>query len=289
MSTQNIVKNNRSIRLAVLYSLTGIMLFLGVIILLFINGLHLSSNVKEEFSLSIWINEGVAQSEITNMYDEVKQMAYVESIKYISKEQAARDMNEEFGQDFIQYLGHNPLPNVIDIRIKKDHVKPFNVQQIEKSIKKYPIVSEVIYDKFFLEDIFNLFSVMGGISLIALIVLMFICLVFINSSIKMSLYSNRFKIKTMQIVGASESFIRKPFLIQAFNQGWWAGIISCSCIAALVIYIRNSFPEYMNAELAFSHIYLYLILVISGIAFSLLFTSVALNKYLYTSIQNLYD
>lgn len=289
MSTQNIVKSNRSIRLAVFYSLTGIMLFLGVLILLFINGWHLSNKVKEEFSLSIWIKDKVQKEKVTSMYDEIKQMAYVETIKYIGKEQAARNMNEEFGQDFIQYLGYNPLPEVIDITIKRDHVKPFNVRQIEKSILKYPIVSEVIYDKFFLEDIFNLFSVMGGISIIAVIVLLFICLVFINSSIRMSLYSNRFKIKTMQIVGASEGFIRKPFLSQAFSQGWWAGLISSSLLAVLVSYIRNSFPNYMSTELAFQHIYVYATVIACGIVFSLVFTSRALNKYLYTSIQNLYD
>ena len=286
---KRIIQLDRSVNLTVWYSLTGILFFLGIFLMLVIHGQQLVNNMQEKFALSIWFSPNSNGDQKQNVLAYLDAQPYTKNLNYIPASEAIHEITQKLDQDIINYLGYNPLPDIVELTLKNEYVKPFNVHQIEKSVLNMGKIDEVIYDKFLLEDMTRIFYVVGLLSIGIMTILIFICIMFIRHSIKMSLYANRFMIKTMQLVGASGSFIRRPFLRQAINRGWWAGLVTATLLSLLLAWIRNTAPSYFNSEMLWWHLGLFVGIISLGIFISMLFTWFILNRYLRLSIQKLYN
>lgn len=236
-------KRLRSSYLSVIVSIALVLFLIGLLGLLVLKTKALGQHFKEQITLSVFMKDAVAENEITKFVKELKALDYTKNVVFVSKEDAAILMQEEIGQDFLEFLGTNPLKNVVNIHLNSDFVTQERIKEIETSLVKNNLVHEISYDKPLIELLNK------NIKRISLWVLIFsglltlIAVVLINSSIRLSVYSKRFIIKTMQMVGATKGFIRRPFIWTSIKLGIIGALIAIAALAGLSFYIEKQIPE----------------------------------------------
>ena len=265
----------------------SVVLFLfGFFGIFFISSNSIANSFKENFSVSIFFKEDAKNIEITQVQNELLMSDYVEKLKYVSKDEAVLLMKEEYGQDFIKELGFNPLVNSIDFNLKSKYVDAISLDSISRLIEKKNYIDEIVYDK----DLINIIN--DNIKRISLwlmpsiIMLLIITFLVINSSIRLSIYSNRQLIKTMQLVGATKAFIRKPFIKINIFLSLISSIISISAIILSVYYIDLNISFINNISIE-SVIILFLIIVSLGVFISYISTFFATQNILKIKADNL--
>lgn len=271
-----------------LVSITLVLVMLGILGLILINAKKLSDYVRERIGFTLVLTDNIERSEINNIQNELKEHAYVKSTEYIDKEKAAKDLAEELGEDFTGFLGYNPLFSSIEVKLNATYTNPDSLAILEKEFLSIPQVTEVYYQK-------NLVSLINQnvrrISLGILIIsglLTFIFVALIHNTIRISVYSHRFTINTMQMVGATNGFIRKPFLIQSL----WLGIlgsIAANLILFSGIYIyRNELQSIISLNDVNTAIIIFTGITSAGLLFSLLTTYFAVSKFLKMKFDDLF-
>src|SRR4030066_1559832 len=231
----------RSSYITLVVSVSLVLFLLGILGLVLINAQELSDYFRESLSFSVMLDDDAKEADIRMLQKDLDAKYYVKSTEYISKDEAAAKMKEELGEDFISFLGENPLPPSIDVYLLSTYTSPDSVAKIEKYILEYPFVKEVYYQESLL---FLINENVNKISLFLLVIssfLFLIALTIINNTIRLSIYSRRFIIRTMQLVGATRSFIRKPFIMQSAFHGLLAALISMTLLMALLYLIENEF------------------------------------------------
>ena len=265
----------------------SVVLFLfGFFGIFFISSNSIANSFKENFAVSIFFKEDAKNIEIIQLQNELLMSNYVEKLKYISKDEALLVMKEEYGQDFIKELGFNPLLNSIDFNLKREYVKETSLDSISKLIENKNYVDEIVYDKNLINIINDNIKRISLWIMPSIIVLLIITFLVINSSIRLSIYSNRQLIKTMQLVGATKTFIRKPFIKINIFLSLISSIISISAIILLIYYIdlNISFVDNISREYA---IILFLIIVSLGLFISYISTFFATQNILKIKADNL--
>ena len=265
----------------------SVVLFLfGFFGIFFISSNSIANSFKENFSVSIFFKEDAKNIEITQLQNEILMSDYVEKLKYISKDEAVLLMKDEYGQDFIKELGFNPLVNSIDFNLKSEYVEASLLDSISKLIENKNYVDEIVYDKNLINIINDNIKRISLWLMPSIIILLIITFLVINSSIRLSIYSNRQLIKTMQLVGATKVFIRKPFIKINIFLSLISSIISISAIILLMYYIdlNISFIENISIE---SVITLFLIILSLGLFISYISTFFATQNILKIKADNL--
>jgi len=259
--------------------------FLGLVLL---KSSQVANHFKEEIVITLFLKNETSKEQIKNLRNSLKKEEFVSNIVFIDKEEAAKFYAEDLGEDFIAYLGTNPLKNSIDIYLKPDFVTPIKMEQISKRFQKNSLVFEVSYDKtlvtFLTQNIqkvsFWLFIISSFFGLIALIL--------INSSIRLSIYSKRFNIKTMQMVGATKRFIRKPFLWRSIKLGFLGALISFLGLGIVIYYIDKKIPTLELLSDYSVMIYVSSGIVIVAFIISWLSTFFATQRFLNLQTEELY-
>ena len=265
----------------------SVVLFLfGFFGIFFISSNSIANSFKENFSVSIFFKEDAKNIEITQLQNELLMSDYVEKLKYVSKDEAVLLMKDEYGQDFIKELGFNPLVNSIDFNLKSKYVKATLLDSISRLIENKNYVDEIVYDKNLINIINDNIKRISLWLMPLIIILLIITFLVINSSIRLSIYSNRQLIKTMQLVGATKAFIRKPFIKINIFLSLISSIISISAIILLIYYIdlNISFVDNISIE---SIITLFLIIVSLGLFISYISTFFATQNILKIKADNL--
>lgn len=265
----------------------SVVLFLfGFFGIFFISSNSIANSFKENFSVSIFFKEDAKNIEITQLQNEILMSDYVEKLKYVSKDEAVLLMKEEYGQDFIKELGFNPLVNSIDFNLKSEYVEATLLDSISKLIENKNYVDEIVYDKNLINIINDNIKRISLWLMPSIIILLIITFLVINSSIRLSIYSNRQLIKTMQLVGATKAFIRKPFIKINIFLSLISSIISISAIILLIYYIdlNISFVDNISIE---SVITLFLIILSLGLFISYISTFFATQNILKIKADNL--
>ena len=265
----------------------SVVLFLfGFFGIFFISSNSIANSFKENFSVSIFFKEDAKNIEITQLQNELLMSDYVEKLKYVSKDEAVLLMKEEYGQDFIKELGFNPLVNSIDFNLKSEYVEETSLDSISKLIENKNYIDEIVYDKNLINIINDNIKRISLWLMPSIIILLIITFLVINSSIRLSIYSNRQLIKTMQLVGATKAFIRKPFIKINIFLSLISSIISISAIILLIYYIdlNISFVDNISIE---SIITLFLIIVSLGLFISYISTFFATQNILKIKADNL--
>ena len=265
----------------------SVVLFLfGFFGIFFISSNSIANSFKENFSVSIFFKEDAKNIEITQLQNELLMSDYVEKLKYVSKDEAVLLMKEEYGQDFIKELGFNPLVNSIDFNLKSEYVEATLLDSISRLIENKNYIDEIVYDKNLINIINDNIKRISLWLMPSIIILLIITFLVINSSIRLSIYSNRQLIKTMQLVGATKAFIRKPFIKINIFLSLISSIISISVIILLIYYIdlNISFIDNISIE---SVITLFLIILSLGLFISYISTFFATQNILKIKADNL--
>ena len=232
----------RSSYFSVVISIALVLFMVGFLGLVLLKSTQVANYFKEEVVITLFLKNDTSKEQIENLRTSLLKELFTRKIIYISKGDAAKFYAEDLGEDFINYLGTNPLKNSIDIYLNPGFVTPEKMQEISDRFNKNSFVFEVSYDKplvaFLTQNIqkvsFWLFAISSFFGLVALIL--------INSSIRLSVYSKRFNIKTMQMVGATKGFIRKPFIWSGIQLGFIGALISLAGLAAVIYYIDQKIP-----------------------------------------------
>ncbi|VAW26545.1 Cell-division-associated, ABC-transporter-like signaling protein FtsX, partial [hydrothermal vent metagenome] len=212
--------------LSVIISISLVLFLIGVLGLFVIKAKSITEHFKEKVTMTIFLNDNAKKKDVEILKAELKKAAYAKSVTYISKKEAAKKYSEEIGEDFIKFLGNNPLKNAIDISLKSAFVTPEKMAEIEKKLLVRSIIAEVVYDKPLIELLTKNITRLSFWMLLFSGVFTLIAVVLINSSIRLSVYSKRFTIKTMQMVGATKGFIRIPFIWKSIQLGVLGAVIS---------------------------------------------------------------
>jgi cell division transport system permease protein len=234
------------------------------------------------------LDDEAKEPDIRMLQKDMDAKPYVKSTEYISKEAAAVKMKKELGEDFISFLGDNPLPPTIDVYLHAGFTSPDSVAKIEKYVREYPFVKEVIVQESLLFLINENERKISFFLLIMSTFLFLIALTIINNTIRLSIYSRRFLIRTMQIVGATRGFIRQPFLIQSAVQGLLAALIAMSLLMGLLYLIEKEFLMMFSFESTYLLVLLGASIVITGVLINIISTFFSVNRYLSISEDKLY-
>jgi cell division transport system permease protein len=261
---------------------------LGILGFFIINSKKLADDFKENIAMTVFFKND-ADKIILKTFDlELKKAAFAKSYTYVSKEAAAKQHTDIIGEDFMTFLGENPLQNSFDINLKADYVVKDSIAKIESSLRKNAMVSDIVYDK----QLVNLVNDnIKKVSMWILIIsgfLTFIAVLLINSSLRLSIHSNRFIIKTMQMVGATKAFIRKPFLMRSIKLGMIGAGLAVLALVGVLTYLELNFPDLgiLDDKL---EIGLVLVLVfLAGLLITWLSTYFATQRFLNLRTDDLY-
>ena len=232
----------RSSYFSVVLSIALVLFMLGVLGLVLLKSTKVANHFKEEIVLTLYLKDNVTSDKIGSLQRSLEKESFSRKIVFTSKEDAAKNYSKDLGEDFVNYLGTNPLKNSIDIYLKADYVAPEKMQTLSKRFEKNAFVFEVSYDKPLVEFLTKNIQKISFWLLVLSAFFGFIAMLLINSSIRLSVYSKRFNIKTMQMVGATKGFIRKPFIWASIRLGMIGAFISLIGLAAVIYYVDKNIP-----------------------------------------------
>ncbi len=278
----------RSAYLSVIISISLVLFVLGIFGLLLINASVIAKEVKENFAITVLLNNDASEVEVRQFQKSLELSPYVKSTEYISKEEAAEELKADLDEEFVDFLGYNPLLNGIDIRLNADYVNEEQLATLEKEYAQNDFVNEVVYDKPLIQMMNENIERIGIFLLAGGILLALIAIALINSSIRLSIYSRRFLIKTMQLVGATKAFIRMPFIWRSIRHGLYGALIACSLIGILLYYLTVKVPEFADLQSILKLSVLFAAIFMGGLLISMSCTFFALRKYLKLTTDQLY-
>jgi cell division transport system permease protein len=233
----------RSSYLYVVLSIALVLFVLGLLGILVLQSNVLAKHFKEQVSMNIFLNDDISKAEIQKFQKKLTEKEYVKTIHYISKDSAAQMMEQELGEDFLQFLGTNPLKQTLEMHLKSEYVTLDSVAKIRKDIGLNPYIYEISYDEIHIDKLDRNIEKITLWVLVLSGILTMIAVLLINSTIRLSIYSKRFTIKTMQMVGATKNFIRKPFIITGIKLGIAGSVLAIIALYVLAIYFEKQIPD----------------------------------------------
>ena len=273
---------------SVVLSISFVLFFLGVLGLFLINGKKIASHFKEQIAMSIYLKDNAKDIEITQLQKKIQLDSATKSINFITKEEAAEKYIRDIGEDFLEFLGYNPLLNSIDINFNSNYVNTINLEKRKKEIESIDFVDEVVYDNPLVKLLEENIKKITLILLFITSIFVLIAVILINSSIRLSIYSKRFLIKTMQLVGATKSFVRKPFIWNHVRLGIISSIVSLIALSIIIVQLDNYLPELKIFQEANELIFLFIGIISLGIGITALSTFFATQKYLNLKSNSFY-
>jgi len=278
----------RSSYLSSIISNALVLFMLGILMLLIFNAQRLSTYVKENIGFSVILHDDVREVEANFLRKTLDASPYVRLTEYVTKEEAARELQQELGEDFIGFLGYNPLSSSIEVRLKADYANPDSIRKIEDELMAHRPVKEVFYQKSLVNLINENVQKISAIILLFSGLMLFVAIVLINNTIRLSVYSKRFLINTMKLVGATWAFIRKPFLVKGMLHGFYASLLSLAMLAGVIYLVQHEFYEVINFGQTGLLTAIAGLTILSGVVINLVSTSLAVGKYLRLKADELY-
>lgn len=273
---------------SVTLSIALVLFLLGVLGLLVLNTQKLANHFKEEITLSVFLKDSAKDIEISQLQKSLVMADYTKSAVFVSKDEAAREHSEDIGEDFMEFLGYNPLKNSIDVNLNAAYVSTVQVDSIARDIESHSFVEEVSYDRPTLDLLTENVRRVGLGILVASAIFTLIAVLLINSSIRLSIYSKRFIIKTMQMVGATKSFIRRPFIWTNIKLGMLGALLALLALAGLLTYLNQNFPQLGLMEDVLQLILVFGGVFLAGALISLVSTYFATQRFLNLRTDDLY-
>lgn len=274
--------------ISVVISIALVLFLLGCLGLLVINAKKVADHFKEQVVMTIYLNDTAKEVEVTQLKKSLILAEYSKEAVYVSKEEAAEIMKAENGEDFMDFVGFNPLENSIDVYLKADYVTTEKLTEITESLSKKSFINEIDYNNDLVELMndnvkkitFWVLIISGLFTLIAVLL--------INSSIRLAVYSKRFIIKTMQMVGATKTFIRRPFVWKSVQLGIIGAIVALIGMAVVLYYLDQTFLELRLLENPILVVALFAVIFLLGILITWISTFIATQRFLNLKTDQLY-
>lgn len=269
-------------------SLSLVLFMLGLLGIIVLNTKKISDKVKENIGFQIILNDAVKDVDVAKLQKTMDASEFVKSTEFVTKEEAAKRLQEDLGEDFVDFLGYNPLLSSINVHLKADYANTDSIAWIEKELLSTKLVKEVIYQKT------SINAVNENAKKISLVILgfsgllMIIALALINNTIRLSIYSKRFIIKTMLLVGATQGFIRRPFVLTGIKHGVVGAFIAIAMLIAVLYFAQKQIPELVEMQDEKMLATLFGIVLVLGIIISGISTFLAVGKYLRLKSDDLY-
>lgn len=276
--------------------ITTVLSIATVLFLLCIQGLMLgytkkvSDYVKENIGFTLMIKDYTREQDILELKDIIDRSPFVKSSRYISKAEAAKELQQDLGQDFIAFLGYNPLLPSIEIHLKAGYATQDSISKFEEEITRYHIVREMFYQPDLIrmvnDNVAKISFWLGAVSLIIMVLAIYL----LNNTMRLLIYSKRFTINTMQLVGATPAFIRRPFLLKSMMHGLLGALIAILVASVGLIVLNSKVPEIFNLHELGMILRVFFMILAIGLLFTLISAWFSVNKYLrMRNSDNLYN
>ena len=278
----------KSSSMSIVISMSLVLFVLGILGFLLINANRLSNHVKQNIGFSVMIKEGVKNVDIMQLQKWIDSKPYSLETDWVSKEDAAKELQEHLGEDFIAFLGYNPLLESIDIKLKSSYANPDSLLILQQQLIKNDLIHEVFYQKDLVEKINENVRKMSVFLLSFCILLFIISFTLINNTIRLTVYSKRFLIRTMKLVGATNKFIKGPFLSDSIYNGIYSSLLAICMLVAVFQLLQSDMPSFLNIQNFKSIGIIFACIFVVGILFTWLSTFFALRKYLRIKENEIY-
>ena len=281
-------KKTKTIYISTIFSIALVLLMLGMLGLIVVHAKNLSNYVKENIVLNIIVDEGAKETDVLAFQKQLNGNTAIKQTLYVNKEVAQHNLTKDLGEDFVNFLGYNPLLSTIDVYLKADFANTKSIDALKKSLEKNPVVKEVIYQSSLIDMVNKNISTISLIVLGFAIILLVIAIALINNTIRLAIFSQRFLIKSMQLVGATKNFIRKPFILVAALHGLIASFIAIIILLGILYYAQREIPEIVILRNYTEFGFVLIALVAIGIFITAISTLFAVSRYLRLKLYDLY-
>lgn len=273
---------------SVVLSISLVLFLLGLLGLLVLNSKKVGDYFKEQIPIVVFLKDSAKEVEVTQLKQSLALAEYTKDATYVTKEEAAEEHSEVIGEDFMEYLGDNPLQNSIDVRVIASFVTPEKIEEIVSDIKNKTFVDDVMYDKPLVEKLDSNVRKISFWMLVIAGIFLVIAILLINSSIRLSVYAKRFTIKTMQMVGATKRFIRRPFVWRSVRLGIIGAIVAMIGVATVIYYADKEFPELgiIQDKVVLGSLFIFIFFM--GLVITWLSTYFATQRFLNLRTDDLY-
>ena len=286
LSTQK--RKTKSVYVSTVISIALVLLVTGMLGLLLVHAKNLSKYVKENIVLNVIVNDGTSEGDVLTLQKDLDKDPYVLRSEYISKEIAAKNLKADLGEDFVQYLGHNPLLPSLDVYMKENYANTDSIKTFIEKISKNNKIKEVVYQESLIDMVNKNVRIIGIIVLAFPVILLIIAVALINNTIRLAIYSQRFLIKSMQLIGATKNFIRTPFITYGVIHGLLGSLIAILLLILTLKFAQQQIPELIFLRNWFEFAVIFLGVILLGILISGLSTYFAVTKYLKAQSNDLY-
>lgn len=278
----------RSSYISTVVSITLVLFVLGLLGLVILHARKLSDHVRESIAVTAFIDDEASEAQVNQVKNELAGMEAVLESRFISRQEAAEDLMKELGEDFVEFLGYNPLSACIVINLKAAYANPDSLSVVEQRLQSFHIVTDVDYQQSLVHLVHENVRRIGAGLLVFSLLLLVIAFALINNTIRLSVFSKRFLIKSMQLIGATQSFIRRPFIIRGVLQGVVGALITIALLAGTLYAGQRQIPELASFYETDMLLVLFAGVFLLGVVISWISTFFAVRKYLKIKTDFLY-
>jgi cell division transport system permease protein len=265
---------------SVVVSISLVLFLTGILGILLVNSKKVADHFKEQIVMTIYVKDSAKEIELKQLQKTLRLNTATKNVIFVSKEEASKRHANEIGEDFMEFLGYNPLLNSMDVYFKASFLNPAMVSKLSKDIALYSYVNEVVYDQPLLELLDENIKKITFWILLASGLFIFVAVLLINSSIRLSIYSKRLIIKTMQLVGATKSFIRRPFIKTHILMSTLGAIVAMSGMALVIYEMQKRFPELQIFDNPLEPALVFIGVFLLGLGITIISTFFATQRYL---------
>lgn len=269
-------------------SISMVLLLIGVAALLIVNARSVSDYFKENMQLSVLLRQDVTEDQARKYGKSVEALPFIKSTHLVTREEGAAELEEMLGKDFLSVFETSPVPLSIDISLKADYVSADSVAIVRKVLEASPLVEEVEYQQTLVETLNENLAKISVVLSVFILLMLFISFVLINNTVRLNVFSRRFTIHTMQLVGATRAFIRRPFMKGAVVQGLLSAAFALAVLYGVLALLRKSFPQLFMVFDTRSMMLVAGVVVVSGVLICMLSTFFVVNKLVSLDKDHLY-
>lgn len=274
--------------LSTVISISLVLLLVGVAALLVVNARSVSDYFKENMQVSVLMKQEVDDDEAMEYVAELDAMPFIKSSKFVSREQGTKEMAELLGEDFLKVFETAPIPVSIEVTLKADYVSTDSLEVVKKEIQRSGIVDEVVYQQSLVEKLNTNLKRISVVLGVFIVLLLFISFVLINNTVRLNVFSRRFTIHTMKLVGATKSFIRAPFMVQAVFQGLFSALLATLMLVGILFFVRSEFAQLFEVFRLDLLLVVIGVVILSGVVICTISTALVVGHLVSLSKEELY-
>ncbi|MDB0007134.1 permease-like cell division protein FtsX [Flavobacteriales bacterium] len=285
---RHIKRKLRTSSLSTMLSISLVLLMLGSMGFIYINTNRLTNYIKENVGVSLILQDNIKKVDRFQLQKNLDASPWVKSSRFVSKDDAAKILESDLGEDFISFLGFNPLSASIEVFLNAEYASEQNFIALEKEIEGNEIIKEIIIQKDLIDSINSNVRKLSLILVSFCVLLLIVAIALINNTIRLTVYSKRFIIRTMKLVGATNSFVRKPFLRSGLIQGVFSGLIGVILLISVLFSLHKEMPELLVLQDMYTIVLIFVGILLFGVLMSVIVTNIAVGKYLKMNENDLY-